>query len=146
MFPLIIIAGALLLLATASPKKAPPKELPAEWAATFDQVGGQLHYKWAVARLAIGALMYKVVFPSEQPNMVMVQPGPGEVMGPQQFGAWWGLKGLHDDGFDIWVPTNFHLPVQLAHPVLFLPPGQPPPPEGYAMLISAAQQWPEPTS
>lgn len=142
MFELIIIGLGLLILGAAG-KPKPSKELPAEWAATFDQVGDQLHYKWAVAQLAIGALLYKVVFPTEQANLVMVQPGTGEVMGPNQFGAWWGLKGLHDEGFDIWVPTNFHLPLQLPQPVLFLSPGQRPPEEGYALLIGAAQIWPE---
>ena len=142
MFPLVLFGLGLLLLATAE-KKPPGLGIAPEHQATFEMIGGFPHYRAAVAVKAIQATLFKVAFPTQQPGVVMIQPGPGTPMGPEQFGAYWALLGLHDQGFDIWVPPDFHIPVLQPSAVFFLPPGEPPP-AGYALLIGAAHPFPPP--
>lgn len=152
MFPLVLIGVGLLFLAAAGAKKRPPAEsgeLPPELATMFELIGGQLVYRPEMAASVIRSLHYKAATPPPDgaPNVVIVSPGPGTPLGPDEWGAYHGIKGLHSQGFDIWVPHIFHLPVATPHAVAYLPPGEAEQAKyaGYAKLIGAAHTWPEST-
>jgi len=150
MFPLVLIGLGLFLIAAAGEKKprppSEPKPLPPELAAVFDQIAGQLVYKPEVAGMTIASLHYRYATPppDNQPGVVIITPGPGTPIGPDDWGAYWALQGLHAEGYDIWVPINFHLPAQIPHAVAYVRPGEGAQAAyaGYALLIAANQSWP----
>ena len=141
----LILGLALFALLGASSRKGPFKqsELPPNASAAFNVVNGRLHYKADLAELVLASMLSKVAFPTEIPNVTIIQPGDKPIMGVDEWGAYWVLMALHDANNDIWVPTNMHLETGQGQPVMFLSPGTNPPDAGYALLISAGQPWPQ---
>ncbi len=159
MFPLVGLGLVALFLLSSAEKDAkrnpraprpgerppptpPTPSLPPEQASAFQHVMGRLMYVPDVALLVINGWLYKAALPTDQPNLMMIHPGPGIPIGENEWGAWFAGKFLNEQGFDIWVPTNAHVPVALPMPALFLQPGDPPPPEGFALLITGEERWP----
>jgi hypothetical protein len=124
------------------PKMPPPPTTTPGDNSAFQEVMGRLMYRPEVAVMIVNSLLYKIALPTDQPHLAMVHPGPGTPMGTDDWGAWFGLKALHEQGFDLWVPTNAHVPVALPWPVLFVKPTDPIPPEGFALLVARDEQWP----
>ncbi len=143
---LILGLIALTLITAAQKKKglAGAVERDSQAKAVFNVIGGRLVFKPNVAKLIIDSLFSRQVQLTQESNLVMVVPGPGEPIPAQNFGAWFMLKSLHADGFNIWVPTNMHIPAAVPQPVLFLPPTEQGPAEGFARLISVTEPWPAP--
>ncbi len=152
MTALLILMGVLLIASGAGKKKTttergrppPGPEVPiGPGSEKFEDIGGFLAYKRAEAINLIASLYYRVATPTEEPNMVVVTPGDGRVMGPLEFGAYYGLQALHDQGNTLWVPLSFHWPetAMIGQFVIYLPPGEAPPPD-YAILILADEPWP----
>jgi hypothetical protein len=148
MIPLLFFVGALLIASEVSKKKkpgrAPSGEIPiGPGAEMFESIGGYLAYKPEVATKLIQSLIYRIATPIDQPNVILVQPGAGRPMGPLEWGAYYGLQALHDEGNALWVPLTFHWPeaAQTGQFVVFLPPGEAPPDE-YAILILPDEPWP----
>lgn len=141
----LILGLALFALLGAAGNKGPHTEskLPPEVKAAFNVVNGRLHYRAQLAELVLASMLSKVAFPTEVPNVTLVQPGDKPIMGVDEWGAYWVLMALHEANNDIWVPTNMHLELPAPQPVMFLSPGKNPPDEGFALLISAAQPWPQ---
>lgn len=136
-----LIAFALLTSARRGPYSA--SELPPDQLALFNVVNGQLHYKAEVAEMVIASMLSRVAFPTDTPNLVVVQPGDKPIMGADEWGAYWVLMSLHQEGNNVWVQPTAHIPTGQPLPVLFLPPGETPPGKGYALLIAASQPWPQ---
>ena len=66
--------------------------------AAFQVVQGRLHYKAQMAELVLAGMLGRVAFPTDVPNVVMIQPGDKPIMGADEWGAYWVLMALHDDG------------------------------------------------
>ncbi len=119
----------------------PPEVTPGE-SSPFQQSGGRQRYRPEIARRIVDTLIFKAIVPTDQPSLAMVHPGPGTPLGPNEWGAWHGFKALHEQGLDLWVPTNTHLTMTLPWPVLFVEPSEPVPPDGFALLMARDEQWP----
>ena len=150
MTALLVLMGVLLIASGAAKKKTergrppPGPEVPiGPGSDKFEDIGGFLAYKRAVAVELIASLYYRVATPTAEPNIILVSPGDGRVVGPLEFGAYYGLQALHDQGNVLWVPLTFHWPqaAQMGQFVIFLPPGETPPPD-YAILILPDEPWP----
>ena len=143
---LIFVAIALGLIVSAQKKKglAALVDQDEQAKAIFNVIGGRLVYKPTMRKLIVDSLFSRVVQLTNEPSLLMLVPGPGEPMPAQAFGAWFMLKSLHSEGFNIWVPTNTHIPVAIPLPVLFLPPTEQGPAEGFARLIASTEPWPAP--
>lgn len=139
--------GMLLLLAKGgrSGRPATSGEVPIGPDADKFEVlqGGILAYKRAVAIELIRGLRAQVVSPTPQDNVLVVLPGPGGDVGPDAYGAYWGLQAVHDQGYALYVPLSFHYPQArtTGQFVVYLPEGEAPPPD-YALLIAPGEVWP----
>ncbi len=157
MTALLLLIGAALLIASTDKKKKgngmrppPGLEIPiGPGSENFESIGteGHMAYKRSVAAGLIRDLLFRIAIPTEADNVVMVMPGPGGAVGPAEWGAYYGLESLHDQGYGLWVPITFHWPVAATagQLVVFLPPGEAPPlnPEiPYALLIMPDEPWP----
>lgn len=143
---LIIVAIALAAIAAAQKKStlAAAVDRDEQAKTLFNVIRNRLVYKPQLRAIIINTYFSRQLQLTDQPNLVLLVAGPGEAIGFQQSGAWFMLRALHADGFNIWVPTNAHIPVALPQPALFLPPSDPGPAEGFARLIAVTEPWPAP--
>ncbi len=146
MTALLLLVGLLLVASGTKKKLRPPPgpEIPTgPGAENFDSIGEHLAYKPKVANRLIQALLFSLAIPTDQPNVLLVLPGPNGAVGPTEWGAYYGLKLLHDEGNAIWVPLSFHWPdaARTGRFVIFLPPAEKPP-QDYALLKMPDEPWP----
>lgn len=155
MTALLLFLGAALLLASTEKKKKPLRPPPGReipigpGSEKFESIGseGLMAYKRSEAVKLIRALLYRLAVPTEADNVIVVMPGPGGAVGPTEWGAYYGLESLHDQGYGLWVPITFHWPeaATTGQLVVFLPPGEAPPVDSeipYALLIMPDEAWP----
>lgn len=141
MLPLLLGVGLLLLITSKAPGG------PGRVDEIFQRLRGALRYRPIPRKQIIDSLVFRALYPPAQggpPDTAFIVTGAGRIFGPNESGAWFQLRALHDQGFDLWVRPQLHESFgEQPEPVMFLLPGAPAPPD-MAMLIGADTPWPEP--